>query len=577
MKEKLKKNITEALEKWGVSDVSFSVEATNDETHGEYATNVAMVSAKILKTNPKALASELVSELSENLPKEIEKVEVAGPGFINFFLKREYFSDTVSHILKEGEHYGRSVALKGQKVMVEYTDPNPFKEFHIGHLMSNTIGESIARLYEVQGAEVKRACYQGDVGLHVAKAIWGMQSVPERDENPLNSLSPEAQAQYLGHAYQLGSAAYEGGEKDAIEEINRKVYDRSDSEINKLYDWGRKVSLAYFDGQYKKLGTKFDFNFFESEMAKPGLEIVRKFLGRLFQESDGAIVFHAEKHNPKLHTRVYITSQGLPTYEAKELALHVAKARKYPADASIVNTANEQDGVFAVGLEAFRQIDKEHASRVKHVSHGMLRLPTGKMSSRTGGVITADELIFSIVSKLKEKFSESERKADEVTLESVSIGAIKYSILRQSIGSDIIFDLEKSVSLEGDSGPYLQYAAVRAHSILEKAKAEGVRGSLTSTGNVEVRLPHEWQTRSFERLLSHFPEVVERAGAEFAPQYISTYLIEIAASFNNFYAQEKIVDKDDPHSPYKLALTKAFRTVMENGLWILGIKVPERM
>jgi arginyl-tRNA synthetase len=568
----IREKIIEAISRSLPADeeLVFSVERTENPEHGEYASNVALVAAKALKKTPRVLAEELLGKISLALPEEVSKIEVAGPGFINFFLKREYFSSVVRDILAH-KQYGHNQSLKGKKVLVEYTDPNPFKEFHIGHLMANSIGESISRLFEAQGAEVKRACYQGDVGLHVAKAIWGMQSVPSRDEKPLDTLSLEAKARYLGHAYQLGAAAYEAGHKEEIETLNRKIYDRSDGEVNKLYEWGRKVSLDYFEKIYERLGTKFDLYFFESEVATVGLEIVSRFLEKgVFEKSDGAIVFRGEKFNPKLHTRVYVTSQGLPTYEAKELALHFAKAEKYPTDLSVVITANEQDTVFEVGLEAFRQIDLSLAQKIKHLSHGMLRLPTGKMSSRKGEVIIAHALLEKVGSLVSEKIKDRGYDTDlkEKIVETVSIGALKYSILHQGIGGDIVFDFEKSISFEGDSGPYLQYAATRAQSLLLKGKAEGIKADITDVSPAVA---------AFERLLLYFPDVVARAGNDYAPHLIATYLVELAASFNHFYAHEQIVDKSDPHSPYKLALTKAFRIVMENGLALLGIKVPEKM
>jgi len=554
-----------------VRGVEFSVERTENSAHGDYASNAALVAAKVLKKNPQALAEELVSRLSEDLPKGVEKAEVAGPGFINFSLKREYFSNTVHEIISQGEKYGRNENLKKKKVMVEYTDPNPFKEFHIGHLMSNAIGETIARLFEAQGAEVKRACYQGDVGLHVAKAIWGMQSVPHRDEKPLDKLSPEGKAHYLGHAYQLGAAAYEDQSKDEIETLNKKIYDRSDTEVNKLYDWGRKVSLEYFEQIYKRLGTKFDFFFFESDAAEDGKKVVEKGLKEeVFEKSDGAIVFRAEKHDSKLHTRVFVNSQGLPTYEAKELGLAKMKSDTYTYDKSIVITGNEVNDYFRVLLQAMKLVYPELAEKTQHLSHGMLRLPSGKMSSRTGDVITGESLIGQVGSMVEEKIKERDydEKLQREIVEVVSVGAIKYSILRQAIGGDIVFDFDRSISFEGDSGPYLQYTATRAQSVLLKGKEEGLKPETKKASETVV---------PFERLLSFFPEVVERAGRENAPHLLVTYLTELAGAFNHFYAHETIVEQNDPYSPYKLALTKAFRVVMENGLWILGIKVPERM
>ena len=562
IQEKLKNLIQEALKALSIMADDVHLEHPTDFNFGDYSSNVALAYAKEMKIKPRELAEKISEEIRKNKIKEVEKTEVAGAGFINFFLSKEFFSESLSEAIKEGENFGGNESLKGQKVMIEYTDPNPFKEFHIGHLMSNTIGESISRIIEFHGAEVKRACYQGDVGLHVAKAIYGAM----KNGEPKN-------AEEWGKAYAKGSAAYEDDAeaKKEIDELNKKIYDRSDSEVNALYDSGRKVSLEAFEKMYKRLGTRFDYYFFESDMAKAGLETVEKFLDKgVFEKSDGAVVFKGEKYNPNLHTRVYITSQGLPTYEAKELGLHIVKKKTYPADISIVITANEQDGVFAVGLEALRQIDRRLAEKVRHISHGLLKLPSGKVSSRKGNVLTAEELVADVEKLAEEKIKD--RKYDEALekeiIEKVSIGAIKYSILKHTTGSDIIYDFDKSISFEGDSGPCLQYSFARAKSVLEKAEDEGMKPSAKKVVD---------ETFELERLLYRFSEIVERTGKEYSPHYIALYLIELAGSFNSFYAKHKIVDADDEISPYKIALTTAFAATMKNGLNLLGIQVPERM
>ncbi|MEK7150379.1 MAG: arginine--tRNA ligase, partial [Patescibacteria group bacterium] len=477
------------------------------------------------------------------------KVEVAGAGFINFFLSKEFFAESTGEVIKAGENLGMNESLKGQKIIIEYTDPNPFKEFHIGHLMSNTIGESISRIIEFHGAEVKRACYQGDVGLHVAKAIYGLLKIGNDASGDIRK---------LGEAYSIGARAYEEEAfKNEINEINKKIYDRSDKEINKLYDWGREVSLEYFETIYKKLGTKFNFKFFESETGSFGKKIVEENIKNgVFEKSDGAIVFKGEKYG--LHTRVFINSEDLPTYEAKELGLAKIKHDKYPYDISVVITGNEINDYFKVLLRVMEIIFPELAQKTKHISHGMLRLPTGKMSSRTGDVITAESLIADVEKLVEEKIKD--RNYDESLkkeiIKKVSIGAIKYSILKSAIGGDVVYDFEKSISFEGDSGPYLQYSYARAKSVLEKAEREGIKMSVGETMT---------ETLELEKLLYRFSEIVERAGKEYSPHYIASYLIELAGSFNSFYAKHKIVDKEDETSPYKVAIATAFATTMKNG------------
>ncbi len=376
----------------------------------------------------------------------------------------------------------------------------------------------------------------------MAKAIWALQ-----------------QGADIKEAYARGSKAFTENEdaKKAIQELNKKIYQKTDEEVNKIYENGRRESLEYFDSMYKMLGQSFDFFFFESEVAGKGKEIVEQNIGKVFEKGDGgAVVFKAENFDKSLHTRVFINGEGLPTYEAKELGLAEIKYEKYKYDKSIVITGNEINDYFKVLLCAMKQIFPELASKTLHFSHGMLRLPTGKMSSRTGDVITAE----SLIEMLKEKVKGDER---------VAIGAIKYMILRQSVGGDIIFDIEKSVSTEGDSGVYLQYSHARAHSILEKAKEESIKPDAT--------IPDGWATTEVERLLYRFPEVVTRAGEEFAPHYIVNYLTELARAYNSFYGNNLIVKAGDDTSPYKVALSEAFATVMKNGLTILGIDAPERM
>jgi len=539
MKERLQDLIRETLKSLNLRSVDFVVEHPVDLKMGDYSTNAGIKTGK---------AEKILPHLEANLPSGVERAELAGPGFINFYLAKVFLKESLEEIIKKGSEFGKNESLKKQKTIIEYTDPNPFKEFHIGHMMSNVIGESLSRVIEWNGAEVKRVCYQGDVGIHVAKAVWGML---KGEKNP----------------YPAGAMAYEENEvaKEEIKEINKKIYERNDDKINQIYDSGRKASLEAFDIIYKKLGTKFDLMFFESESGAFGRKVVEENIGKVFEKSDGAIVFHAEKYNPHLHTRVFINSEGLPTYETKELGIARIKLDKYPYTQSIVITGNEINEYFKVVLEAMKQVFPELAEKTKHISHGMLRLPTGKMSSRTGNVITAEQLIEEVKNKVK---------GDE----KVAIGAIKYMILRQAVGNDIIFDIEKSVSTEGDSGVYLQYAYARTNSLLEKAKSLAGKGQTLNMNSKGLTLGSETlrNTHEVERLLYRFPEVVERAGREYTPHYITTYLTELAGSFNNFYAHEQIID-DSPESPYRLAITKAFNIVMKNGLTILGIPTPERI
>jgi arginyl-tRNA synthetase len=433
-------------------------------------------------------------------------------------------------------------------VIIEFSCPNPFKEMHIGHLMSTIIGESLARIIESSGAKVCRDSYGGDVGPHVAKALWGLRQV--------GTTEPES-AEEIGKAYAHGSRAYEESSeiKGEIDSLNVEIYRGNDKELMELWRKGKDVSVEAFQNLYRILNTHFDYFFFESETAPIGLDVVKDGLERgVFEESDGAIIYKGEKVG--LHTLVFVTSRGTPTYEAKDLGLAFLKEERYPSDESIIVTAAEQVGHFRVFLS---EIAPLVAAKTRHVPHGLLRLTTGKMSSREGNVITAADLIKNVIEKALE------RNPDPIIAEQVAIGAIKYSILKSSAGSDIIFDFEKSLSLDGDSAPYLQYAVVRAKSILAKLAEMPESEDQTEPENPYL----------LERLVIRFPEVVVEARENLAPHTIVQYLTQLASEWNSFYANEKIIDGE--HQEYKKALARAFVTTMENGLNLLGISIPERM
>ena len=566
MQEKLEILVREALAVLDIQADEVLIEYPADATHGDYATNAALMYAKAAVLSPRELAANLVNEMMRVLPEEVEAIEIAGPGFINFRLSDKFFSQALSAAIEQKGSWGHNDLLKGKKVVVEYTDPNPFKEFHIGHLMSNAIGESIARIIVASGADTKRACYQGDVGMHVAKAVWGMMNSKAIDESGdwINNF-PEIT---LGKTYSYGAKAYEAdpAAKRAVIDINKKIYSREDKRINNFYDTGRKVSLAYFETIYKKLGTTFDEYFFESETGEFGKKIVLDNPS-IFEKGEGGAIVYKGDESKGLHTRVFINSEGLPTYEAKELGLAKIKYDWYQYDTSIVITGNEVNAYFKVLLDAMSKVFPDLAPKTIHISHGMLRLPTGKMSSRTGDVITAESLIADVKEKAFEKIDNATLSDEEknIAAEQVAIGAIKYSILRQASGKDIIFDLEQSLSFEGDSGPYLQYTHARTLSLLAKAGDK----------NVDALVSHEG-TNTLHKKILQFPDVVLRANGEREPHYIVTYLIELAREFNGYYGNTVVLN-GSPDEPYKLALVKAASQTLKNGLNLLGLPIPERM
>lgn len=590
----IKKIILEKLQKivQNLTQESFHVLLTTpkEQDHGDYTTNIALQLAKKLQKNPLDIAKEIAERLQESENEILEqvqgnktllrrgnlvkKIEVVQPGFINFYLSETYLQQYLQSILKNPEDVAKGNALEDRKIIVEFTDPNPFKQLHIGHVYSNVIGEALCKLFESQGAEVKRVTYQGDVGLHVAKALWGMQQLS--NDMPQNNASLDEKSAYLGQAYALGAAKYEENEsaKQEIKELNKRIYIK-DPSLMDLYRKGKEWSLAYFDSMYAQLGMHFDMNFFESMVGEAGLQVVKEHItDGIFTEDNGAIIFQGEKYG--LHNRVFINSQDLPTYEAKDLALPRLKYQKFPYDFSLIITGHEQDGYFTVMLRALKEIEPDLAEKTKHLSHGMVRLPEGKMSSRTGNVITAGEVLKRAKDLAKEKIAQAkfshnsvDEEEREKIAEKVGIGAIKYSFLKSSIGRDIPFSFEESISFEGNAGPYLQYTYTRTQSVLEKSEKDYHDDLIYNPNNEETAL---------SRKIYQFNDIVAEAAATYAPHIIAEYLFNLAQAFNLFYQKYRILKADTGgEKAFRLTLTKGVGIVLKEGLRLLGIAAPDHM
>lgn len=561
MDEEIRSSVIGALNKAGAGDVPFTVERPSTLSYGDYAVNVAFGAAKKLGKSPLEVANDLVVPV---LRIDIrEDIKVSDTGFINIVLSPETVREKIAEAVTKGKDWGKGNENKGKRIIVEYSNPNAFKEMHIGHLVGTVIGESVSRLIENTGAVVARDTFGGDVGPHVAKALW------KRKQMVQNSRSI-----YIGNiqsstiAYVEGTSAYKNDSQaqNQIDALNIRLYEilahqiatlsPDDAELFSLWRNERELSMEEFRRIWRLLGTHFDFEFFDSDTTKTGLRVVNDGLTKgVFQKSDGAIIYNGEGKD--VHTMVFITSHNTPTYEAKDIGLAFLKEERWPSDRVIIVTGSEQIGRLETVLAALAEIAPLLAKKTTHLATGFLKLASGKMSSREGNVITAAELIEDIIKRV------SEKNADPLIAEQVAIGAIKYMILRQAPGSDIIFDEEKSLSLEGDSGPYLQYALVRAKKIL--SYGENGKG-----GIAEPDAPYD-----IERIILHYPEVVARAARELAPNLLVNYLTELASAWNSFYAREQVLGS--PEEAYKQKIARAFVNTMTNGLTLLGIPTPEKM
>lgn len=523
-----------------------------DEQFGDYTTNIALQLGKQLGKNPREVADAIVAEIkSEN----ITSAAVAGPGFINIRL-----TDTVLWNLANKE---QAKSLAGKTVVAEYSDPNPFKVLHAGHLYTSVVGDAIASLLEHAGANVHRVNFGGDVGLHVGKTLWAiMQKLGGESPDKLADVPSANRAEWMAEAYVAGTKAYEDDEaaKQEIITLNKRVYQfHSDSDhespLAQIYWTCRDWSYDYFNEFYARIGSKFEKYYPESSVAGVGLETVKKHIGNVFIESDGAIIFRGEDHN--LHTRVFINKEGIPTYEAKDVGLIMTKWQDYHFDKSVVITGNEQEQYMAVVLKAVEQFEPKLVEATSHLTHGIVKLQGGvKMSSRKGNILRAIDVL-NVAHEANKKVSGQEN-------EDTALAAVKYAFLKNRVGGDIIYDPEESVALEGNSGPYIQYAHARARSILAKASVSNVTAETL-----------EADERSLLLKISEYHEVVDRAVQELMPHHICTYLYELAQTFNRFYEHNRVID--DPRQALRLQLVEKYASTLKNGLQLLNITAPDRM
>jgi len=546
-----------------------NVELTRpDEQFGDYATNVALQLAKQVGKNPREVAEAIKSKLNDN--EQLQSVEIAGPGFLNLSLAERT-------LVKALENEPAKV-WQDKTLVTEYSDPNPFKVLHVGHLYTSVVGDAISNLLENAGAAVHRVNFGGDVGLHVGKTMWAIiQDLGGENPDKLAQIPEAERSEWMAQNYVKGTQAYEEDEaaKAAIIEVNKRVYqlfadNDHDSAFAQIYWTCRQWSYEYFDAFYERIGTKFEKYYPESETAATGLATVQEQLQKgVFEESDGAVVFDGEKYG--LHTRVFINGQGLPTYEAKDVGLSIKKWQDYHFDESVIITGNDIVEYMKVVLKAIEQFEPELAKRTVHLTHGNVKLAGGvKMSSRKGNFLRAVDVLDMVAEASKELSGEA---AKETVL-----GAAKYAFLKQRIGADLIFDPKESVATEGNSGPYLQYAHARARSILSRHSELDSE----SRGNSDEILNHVQDDggltvdeRSLLRKVTEYTEVVEKATSELMPHHICTYLYELAQKFNQFYEHNRVID--DERQAVRLQLVAHYADTLKNGLKLLGITAPDRM
>lgn len=574
-----------ALAELDVLDIVPTLEHPAELAHGDWATSVALAASKVAKKSPRALADEIVKKLGEI--DGVVEVTIAGPGFINFSLSRKFFADSLADINAIGTEWGKNAHFKNQIWVVEHTSPNPNKAMHIGHLRNNVVGMAFTRLLRFSGATVTTDAIDNNRGIAIAKLMWGYLKFARKDVKTDLNLeywfdhqdewqTPNDREQrpdrFVDELYVLGSQDFE--EHKDVEAQVRDLVVRWEAEDEKVWALWKLVLDYSYEGQrmtLERLGNEWQHVWHEHEHYREGKQYVQSGLEKgIFKKlDDGAIITSLETLG--LSDTVLQKSDGTALYITQDIALTKLKKEKYKADHLVWVIGPEQSLAMQQLFAVCEQLGIGKRDEFLHLPYGYMSIKgVGKMSSRKGTVLYIDDVLDSTKEKVQEILQERELDDAEkdALAEDVALAAVKYSILRAGRLRDIEYDREESTRLDGDSGPYLQYSHTRALSVLSKASGEKLQASTAMVPDALSDL---------ERVLYRFPEVVERAASEYEPHYVTTYLTELAAMFNSWYAKEKIVDAKDPHSPYKLALTQAFATTMKNGLWLLGIKAPERM
>ena len=559
-----KKEVVKVLESLGIRGAENFLEVPARPEFGDLAF-ACFEFAKVEKRSPNEIAENLVKKIK--LPKNsfISKIEARG-GYVNFFFDYTKVSEIVlKEILTKKEKYGQSDMGKGKRILVEFAHPNTHKGLHIGHFRNICLGESLCKLLEFTGHKVFRVNYQGDVGPHIAKALWAFINLhgcklPKEKES--------SKAEWLGELYAETEKRIED-EKVASEvaEINKKLYE-GDKEIEKFWKETRKWSLDYFGEIYKELGTKFDRFYFESEVGEKGLKISEEIAKKgISKESDGAIIVDLEKYG--LGIFVLVSKDKTPLYPAKDLELAELQFKEFKFDRCIHVVSTEQNLYFKQLFKTLELMKSPVTNKKYHLSYELVTLKEGKMASRLGNVILYKKLRDEVIEKILEEMKDRGMEDKDKIAKSVGIGAMKYAMLKVSPEKVIFFDWEEALKLEGNTGPYLQYAFTRCSGILRKSKKW--------KAVYKVKELNEYETVLVKNL-SRFSQMIEQSSNELKPNHVCNYVYELATAFNNFYEKCSVIKAESEQlRNFRLTLVEATRTILKIALNLIGIEALEKM
>ena len=516
--------------------------------------------AKQFKKSPNEIALDLKKKLEKKF-----RVETKGP-YLNFFIDKTKFAKSVfSKVLKEKDKYGSQKKWK-EKIMIEFSQANTHKAFHVGHTRGTSLGESLSRILDFLGYKVMRVNYQGDTGMHVAKWLWYYTKFMNYEKFPKQDIEKWVASIYVEAVKKLDMhPEYQ----EEVDKINYLLENGKDKKLMDLWEKTRKLSLDAFEAIYRDLDTKFDHYFFEREMEKEGKKIAYELLKKKIAKVDeGATIVDLREYG--LGVWVLLRKDGTVLYSAKDLALAKIKFEKFKIDKNIYVVGAAQRMHFYQLFKTLELMNFKNAKNCIYIPVSEVRLPTGKMSSRTGENIVysefRNEIMSYAISEIKKRHKGLSQKKIEKRALIISIGAVKFNMLKQDLNKTIIFDKTEAIRFEGDTGPYVQYAYARCSSILKGAKIGRFNADLFNETDFSV-----------VKLIEQFPNVVEKAGEEYKPSLIANYLLDLAKTFNEFYTKNIVLKAEKDLREARLALVFSTRQILRNGLYLLGIDAPNEM
>lgn len=533
-----------------------------DSTMGDLAVPCFYLS-KLTRQSPNQVAESLAEKI--NPGGVIKDIKNIGP-YLNFFIDPEVLGKNVNNeIQKNKADYGRA-EKRSEKIMLEFSQPNTHKEFHVGHLRNAILGNSLVNLLRFSGHKVIAANYIGDIGAHVAKCLWAYDKFYQDQE------LPENKGKFLGQVYTESSQKIEANPeyKKEVDEVLQKL-EAGDKKWTALWKKTRKWSLDDFDNIYKILGIKFDHFFYESEVEKPGKKMVAELLEQgIAQKSEGAVIIDLEKYNLKQF--LLLKSDGSSLYSTKELALAKLKFEKFKIDESIVVVDSRQSFYLQQFFKTMEVIGFD--KKMVHIPYEFVTLKDGAMASRKGNVVLFEEFYNQVVTRAtietKKRHEDwSDKKITEVARK-IALAAIKFNMLKVGNNSIITFDIDEALSFDGFSGPYIQYTCSRISSVLKKAK-------ITTFSTIDYTKLNSDLEKEILLQLASFPEVVADAALNYDPSQIAKYLFDLSRLFSAFYQKAPIINSPKEIKEARLMLADSIRKVLINGLDLLGIEPLDQM